>query len=529
MDIDYVVVGAGAAGCVLADRLARAASVSVLLIEAGGRNRNPLLRIPKGFYLTMRRPEHAYHYLTRPVPGGQAEVWLRGKGLGGSTAINGMMYTRGSAADYDGLAARAPGWDWSGVLPAFRALEDHELGPSPVRGVGGPVRIGVPHSDDPVVLTALAAAGELGLNRVEDTNAGDEERIGFVPSMIDAGRRVSADSAFLSAGRRRAGTLHVLTGTRAGSLLFDGGRVVGVRVRRGGVLREIRARREVLLAAGSVESPLLLERSGIGDPAVLARAGVEVRVASPNVGERVLEHRGLTVHARLRPGLGLNQRLAGSARQALAGAGYLVTRRGPIATGPYDLVGALRSAPDEPRPDVQILLTAMSTDPDADRLRLAGHAGMMIQGYPLRPTTTGAVHLGGPDPDDPPVIDARYLRTEADRRVTGRILDRLRALLGAAPLAELVVGEDAPGPDVVGPQAAVGYAAATGAGIYHAVGSCGAGPEPDDVVDAGLRVRGVAGLRVVDASVFPAMPSGNTAAPTMALAWRAADLVLAER
>jgi choline dehydrogenase-like flavoprotein len=298
--------------------------------------------------------------------------------------------------------------------------------------------------------------------------------------------------------------------------------------RRGGERLAVRARREVILAAGSIESPQLLERSGIGDPVVLTRAGVEPRVESPHVGERLLEHRGMTVQARLRPGLGLNRRLNTLPRLLCAGAGYVLTRRGPVATGPFALVGQLRSAPGEPRPDVQILLTPMSLDLGTTRLRLARHAGMMIQGYQLRPTTPSAVHIRSADPADPPVIEARYLETELDRTVTGRILARLRGMIAEGPLADLVIGEDAPGPDVVTPEQAVEYARATGIGIYHAVGSCAMGPNDEDVVDARLRVRGVRGLRVVDASVFPAMPSGNTAAPTMALAWRAADLVGAE-
>jgi choline dehydrogenase-like flavoprotein len=258
---------------------------------------------------------------------------------------------------------------------------------------------------------------------------------------------------------------------------------------------------------------------------VLAEAGIVPRVESPNVGERLLEHRGLTVHARLRPGLGLNERLRAGPRRLLAGARYLLTRRGPIATGPYDLVGQLRSAPGVARPDVQILLTPMSTDLAADGLRLAPYPGLMVQGYALRPTTPSAVHVRSADPGERPHIDAHCLETDDDRAVTGAILARLRALLSAGPLTGLVVGEVAPGPDVVTPEQAVEYARGTGAGIYHAVGTCAMGTADEDVVDARLRVRRVRGLRVVDASVFPAMPAGNTAAPTMALARRAADLI----
>jgi choline dehydrogenase-like flavoprotein len=303
---------------------------------------------------------------------------------------------------------------------------------------------------------------------------------------------------------------------------------MGVQVRHRDATHEVRARREVILAAGTVETPLLLERSGVGAAAVLRRAGFAVTVESPNVGERVIEHRGLTVHARLHPGLGDNERLGSTRRRALAGAGYLLTRRGPIARGPYDLVGALRSDPGQPRPDVQFLFTPMSTDLTTSALRLAPYPGLMLSGYPLRPTTHSSVHVSGPRPDDAPLIAARALLTASDRRVTGRILAALRTILAAPPVADLVVAEESPGPAVAKPDQAVAYARATGTGVYHAVGSCAMGPDADDVVDARLRVRGVAALRVVDASVFAAMPSGNTAAPVLALAHRAADLIRAD-
>src|ERR1700676_159392 len=335
MEADYVIVGAGAAGCVLAARLCEDPTISVLLLESGGRGRHPLLRIPKGFYLTMQHPEYAYFYPTGSVsPGGPDEVWLRGKGLGGSTAVNGMMYIRGWAADYDRLAAAGdPGWGWAGMLPVFRAMEDHELGASLLQGVGGPLHVSVTAGADPVVaamLRAATAASVLGgaggrcqgavraladpvvaamlrsataagLADVDDVNASDAERIGRTPRTIHRGVRISAATAFLRPARRRR-NLTVLDRTHVGHVTLEGGRAVGVVARRCGERLAVRARREGILAAGSIESPQLLERSGIGDPVVLTRAGVEPRVESPHVGERLLADRGMTVQAGLRPG-----------------------------------------------------------------------------------------------------------------------------------------------------------------------------------------------------------------------------------
>lgn len=521
MEVDYIVVGAGASGCVLASRLAEDPRVAVLLLEAGGGDGNPVHRVPKAFLRTMSSPRYADRYLTSPPSGGAPpETWLRGRGMGGSTTINGMVYLRGDPADYDELAAAGnPGWEWETMRRAFVAMEDHELGGSTCRGAGGPLPVSVPPVTDPIGRAAVAAAGALGVPEVDDVNAATGERIGATPSTIRDGRRVSAARAFLHGARRP--NLTVARHARVGHLLFDGRRVSGVRVRHARTVTDHHARREVLLAAGAIESPLLLQRSGVGPGDVLSRAAVPVRLEQPNVGRRLVEQRAVGVTARV------HERVAGVARldrrtaQLRAGWRYLRDRSGPLALGPYELTALVSTDHGGVRPDALLLLTPIATD-EGGRAP-AAHAGCTVQGYALRPTTTSTVTLGGPDPADPPRIEARYLDTAADRHAATAILGRIRELLATPPLDDLIASEVRPGPHVTGEDAVVAHALASGTGIYHAVGSCAMGPDRDDVVDAECRVRGLEGVRVVDASVFPTMPSGGTAAPTMAAAWSIAD------
>lgn len=511
MNVDYVVVGAGAAGCALAARLTAEPGVSVLLVEHGGAGRNPLLAVPRAFYFTLRSKAYTHRYPAQPVPGGGAEVWTRGRGIGGSTLVNGMMWVRGAPADFDALeTAGNPGWGARAFAEAYASLEQ-QLG------------VGVPAQDDEVTRALLTSAAALGLRRTDDFNTADDERIGLTPATIRDGQRVSA-AALLDPARGR-GDLTVMTHARAERLLLDGTRVVGVRLRRQGRVVDVRARREVLVAAGTIESPLLLERSGIGRPDVLDAAGVPWVVDSPNVGERVIEQRAVSMQVRFRGRHGATERLNTRPKQLVEGARYLATRRGPVATSGYDVVSAFRSAPGLDRPDVQGVWVPMALDETSSTMRLAPYSGLLFTGYALRPTTASSVHLGA---GGAPVIEQHYLEHEAERRATGAILAHARRVVSTGPLADLVAEEVFPGPSVTTPDDVVSYALASGGGIYHAVGSCGMGPGADDVVDPRLRVRGVDGLRVVDASVLPRQVSGNSAAPVMAVGWIAAGMILAD-
>ena len=529
MTYDYVVVGAGAAGCVLASRLASDPSVEVLLVEGGGGGRNPLLSVPRAFYFTLRSRRYTDSYPTRPAtPGGPSEMWTRGRGLGGSTLVNGMMYVRGAAADFDVLeAAGNPGWGAAEFLRAYRAIEDHSLGGSSSRGAGGPLAVSVAADGDEVTAALFEAATQVGLRRTADFNDSDDERIGFTPATIDRGRRVSAASAFLTPMRGRS-NLTIMTGAQVEKILLHGNRAVGVVLRRRGRIHEVQARREVLLSAGTVESPLLLERSGIGRPDVLQAAGIAPVVESPHVGERVIEQRAVSMQVRFRDRHGPTEMLNTLPKQIHEGIRYLATRRGPIATSGYDVVSAFRSSPGLDRPDIQGVWVPMALDETSEQMRLARYSGLLFTGYPLRPTTAGSVHLSAGGPDAPPTVSPRYLEDDIERAAAGAILEHARRIVATSPLADLVADEVFPGPSVTTPDEVVRYSLAAGGGIHHAVGSCAMGPDDTDVVDARLRVRGVQRLRVIDASVLPHQVSGNSAAPVMALAWLAAERVLDE-
>ena len=554
VEFDYIVVGAGAAGCVVAGRLAAASPrPSVLLIEYGGRPVNPLLHVPKGFYYTLRGDRYLYRYVTNPVtPGGGPEVWLRGRVLGGSAAVNGMVWMRGAPADWDGLAARGnPGWSWADVLPAYQAIEDHSLGASETRGAGGPLGISVIDTGDEVTSAILGSAVKYGWQQVKDVNAGDTERIGFTPSTIKAGRRTTSYDAFVrpalarqvrshtvpghtvpghTGARHTGGGLTVVTRTRADRLTFDGRRVTGVKaIDAKGAVTEVRVRREVILCAGAVETPLLLERSGIGHPEVLRKHGVEPVLESPNVGERLIEQRGVALQVTLKDAGAATRRLAtmtGRGREALR---WLATREGLLSTAGYDLVCQFKSGRNVNRPDVQGLFVPMALDTTSKDMKLARHPGILFMAYPIRPETTSSVHISGDSPRDPPVINARFLETDSDKNSVAPVLEIVRAVLAEAPTKRLIQAEEFPGPSVTTGDDTIEYSRNTGTGIYHAVGSAAMGPGDDDVTDSRLRVRGIDGLRIADASVLPVQVAGNTAAPAILVGYRAADLILSDR
>jgi choline dehydrogenase len=527
---DYIVVGAGSAGCVVAGRLVAEAGARVLLIEAGGHDWHPAYRIPKLMRFTLNNERLSWCYETLPFgPNRQTETWPRGKTLGGSSAINGLIWSRGSAADFDGIERLGnPGWGWPAILAAYRAMEDHSLGASEMRGSGGPLTITISTEPVDLVEEAMASAACMGVKRMDDVNSSDEERIGYAPGNIRNGLRCSAARAFIAPVRDRP-ELEVALRSRAVELLFEGDRAIGVRTHgRGRKVTDYRASCEVILALGSIATPQLLELSGIGSPRVLEAAGIRVRVAQPAVGERLHEHRAVSVQWRLRERRGYNHGLRTPVRQALTGARYLATRRGVLALPAYDVLGFCKTQPELERPDGMFLFSPLSIEKDVPMPEALPEAqpGASVAGCILRPDSQGSVHIRAADPYQNPALDPGYLTTEHDRRVTAGLVRKMRQLASDGPLAEQIAHETFPGPEYQTDDELADHVLTHGNTGYHSVATCAMGSADTHVVDPALRVRGVDALRIVDASIIPVMPASNTNAPVMAMAWHAADVIM---
>nr|WP_047168142.1 GMC family oxidoreductase N-terminal domain-containing protein [Sphingomonas sp. Y57] len=525
---DYVIVGAGSAGCVMAYRLSEDPSKRVLLIEAGGPDRHPFIHMPKGLAKIIGNLKLIWPFMTEAeeASNGLPEYWARGRTLGGSSAINGMMYVRGHAADYEDLAARtSDDWNWERIGAAYKALEDHELGAGPTRGKGGPLHVTMPDERSALTDASVAAGEAMGYRQMDDVNdPGDADRVGYAPRTIWRGRRESAASAFLKPARKRP-NLTVVTGVVIDRLSFDGVRATGVIGTRGGVAIEYRAEREVILAAGALSTPAILQRSGIGPAEHLAAVGVPLRYDSPGVGANLREHRGIVMQWKVKDGASENRQFGGwrLARNAIR---YVLDRSGPMTTAAYEIGAWFRVRPDSPRPDGQFLIAPYTFDYDSPKLRVEPFGGLNICAYPLRPASTGTVRIRSASPADLPVIVPRFGSAEPDRSMTVELMRLARRYVGQSPLAPFVVEETRPGPRYQSDAELAEAHRRFGYNNYHACGTCRMGKDADAPVDPRLRVRGVEGVRVADTSIFPVMLAGNTQAPAMALAWRGADLII---
>lgn len=525
---DYIIVGAGAAGCVLAYRLAQDPSVRVLLIEAGGPDRHPFIHMPRGLAKIIANPALIWPFMTEAeaaCDGGQ-EFWARGRTLGGSSSINGMVYVRGQADDYEELAQIAgPAWGWRHIGAAYRAFENHELGPDDTRGADGPLKLTLPPERTELTEATIEAGVALGLERATDVNAPEaQERIGYLPRTISQGQRQSAAVAFLKPVLQRP-NLTVVTNHTVDRLIFDGQRAVGVQALVGQGTVRYRAEREVLLCAGALSSPAILQRSGVGPGAHLRALGIEPVCDSPDVGANLREHRGVVMQWRIPDHLSQNREFRGARLMMNAGR-YFLSRSGPLTGAAYEVGAWFKSRPDAERPDGQILIAPFSFDYSQPKLGVEAQGGMNMCVYMLRPESQGTVLIRSDAPTALPSVRPNFATAQADRQAVLDTIRYAREFTSQAPLARIIQAETRPGPDYQSDEELRAAYRKFGYANYHASGTCRMGTDPSAVLDSRLRVRGVEGVRVADTSAFPFLLAGNTNGPAMAVAWRAADLIL---
>jgi len=533
-EYDYIVVGAGSAGCVLANRLTAGGEHRVLLLEAGGSDRSPWIQVPIGYGRTFNDPRFNWMYQGQPDPAldNRRAHWPRGKVLGGSSSINAMVYVRGQPADFDDWrAAGNPGWSWSELLPYFKKLEDHAWGASEFHGAGGPVHVSdVSASVHPLCATFLQACADVGIGHTRDFNGAQPEGAGLWQVTIKDGVRVSSANAYLRPIRRRA-NLELRLRAHAMRVLFSGSRAVGVEYLRGGTRQQAHARLEVLLAAGALNSPQLLELSGVGEAQLLRQFHIPLIADSPAVGRGLQDHVAVSYFYRSRVPT-LNDQLAPFLGKVKAALSYALGRRGPLSMSVNQAGAFLRSRAELTRPNLHIYFNpaSYSTTTIGPKRRLLNpdpYPGFLMSFNTCRPSSRGTVHIRSSDPLASPAIFPNSLATEADVQDVFEGARVLRRIAGARPLLEVIETEREPGAQVQSDAEVLADFRRRAGSVFHACGTCAMGADPrTSVVDQRLRVRGVSGLRVVDAAIFPNISSGNINAPTLMVAERAADLIL---
>ncbi|HUN74218.1 MAG TPA: GMC family oxidoreductase N-terminal domain-containing protein [Steroidobacteraceae bacterium] len=528
---DYVIVGAGTAGCVLAARLSERSDARVCLIEAGGPDRHPFIHIPAAVAAAIGTRSLNWGFLTVPQPhlNGRRIPIPRGRVVGGSGAINGMVYFRGQPHDFDGWAAAGnPGWSYAEVLPYFIRSESNANYPgSPYHGTSGPMRVTHVRRPNPLNKAFFEAMGALQFRRCDDFNASDPEGYGPRQATVREGRRESTASAYLKPALRRS-NLRVLTGARVLRVLIEGGRATGVEVALGAgpgsEMRRIGARAEVILAGGSILSPHILLLSGIGEGAQLHRVGVEVKLDLPAVGAHLHDHLAAAVLMEMRHSASYGLSVRAAPRGVWNLLEYALRRQGPLASNVFEANAFVRTRPELPRPDIQIVFQPARRNPHGFPLPL-GH-GFAVSIVNLYPRSRGRITLASADPRTPPDIDPNLLSVPEDLEPLVRGLELARRIAGSPSFARYRAHEVAPGAAVQGEAALGNYVRQFATTVHHPVSTCRMGPGGDCVVDAQLRVRGLEGLRVADASIFPSILGGNTNAAVVMIAEKASDMIL---
>ena len=524
---DYIIVGAGSAGAVVANRLSAEPRNKVLLLEAG-RASHPWSRIPIGYARLITNPSANWLYSSEPEPNtnGRKLPVPRGKLLGGSSAINGMAFVRGQAQDFDTWAQMGNhGWSYDDVLPFFKRMESYQGGDDAFRGRDGPIRVTNPPPGLPIFAALIEAAGQVGIAHNPDYNGGAQDGIAMSQASISYGRRMSTARCYLDPIRKRP-NLHIETGALTEALLLDGKRCIGVRYSVQGASHEARAAREVVVSAGTINSPQLLELSGIGQPGRLRDLGIEVRHALPGVGENLRDHyaprtrwaigaKGITYNDTAR-GIGL-------VAQALR---YMLFQSGMLGAVAAPIRAFVRSREGLEAPDVLLGWVPMLTEPGPRGPKISRQAGMTCYAHPMRPESRGSIHIKSADAQQQPAINFNFLSSPIDAEVTVRAVRIARTVMTAPALAHLGVTELAPGASQTTDDEILAWVRSAAETTYHPVGTCKMGSDPMAVVDAQLRVHGIEGLRVADASIMPTLTSGNTNAPSIMIGEKAADMVL---
>ena len=535
MDYDFIVIGAGSAGSVVASRLSEDGRHRVLLLEAGPSDRRIWVQIPIGYGKTFYDPRFNWMYSTEPIPafGGRVNYVPRGKLLGGSSSINAMVYIRGQAEDFDEWEAQGnPGWGWRDVLPHYKRIEDHFLGASEEHGAGGPLHISEASDQaHPLCQAFFQAGAKAGLSFNRDLNGKSPEGVGYYHFTIRNGFRLSAARAFLWPAMRRP-NLRVETMALATRIVVEGGRAVAVEYTRDGVHTRAEARREVILSGGAINSPQLLQLSGIGPAARLKSLGIDVVSDRPAVGQHLQDHLCYDHAYRSRQPT-LNDELYPWWGKVAAALRYAAFRRGPLSLSVNQAGGFFRGGPDNSRPNLQLYFSPLSYERAPPGVRALTKpdpfSGFLMSVSPCRPTSRGHLELRSSDPREAPAIHPNYLSTNSDIAELLVGARFLRKLAATEALASVIDEELKPGPKTTTDEALIEDIRARSYSVFHPVGTCRMGPNPaDSVVDSRLRVHGVGGLRVIDASVFPSVPSGNINGPCIMTGAKGADLILRE-